>query len=81
LNVQVFGVPDKHFGEEVAAWIKLEEGSEVSENDIFNIAKKNSRIRKSPATIKFVKEFPMTLLGKVQEFKMREIAMKEYGLE
>jgi fatty-acyl-CoA synthase len=81
LNVQVFGVPDKHFGEEVAAWIKLEEGPEVSENDILRYCKEKLSVSQIPRYIKFVKEFPMTPLGKVQKFKMREIAMKEYGLE
>jgi fatty-acyl-CoA synthase len=81
LNAQVFGVPDKHFGEEVAAWIKLEEGPEVSENDILRYCKEKLSVSQIPRYIKFVKEFPMTPLGKVQKFKMREIAMKEYGLE
>ncbi len=81
LNVQVFGVPDKHFGEEVAAWIKLEEGAQMSEKDIFQYCKEKLPDSQIPRYIKFVKEFPMTPLGKVQKFKMREIAIKEYGLE
>ena len=81
MNVQVFGVPDRHFGEEVAAWIKLEEGAKVSEKDIFQYCKEKLPDSQIPRYIKFVKEFPMTSLGKVQKFKMREIAMKEYGLE
>ena len=80
-NVQVFGVPDRQFGEEVAAWIKLEEGAQVSEQDIFQYCKEKLPDSQIPRYIKFVKEFPMTPLGKVQKFKMREIAMKEYGLE
>jgi fatty-acyl-CoA synthase len=81
LNVQVFGVPDKALGEEVAAWIKLEEGVDVSENDIIQYCKEKLPDVQVPRYLKFVKEFPMTPLGKAQKFKMREIAAKEYGLE
>jgi fatty-acyl-CoA synthase len=81
LNVQVFGVPDRHLGEEVATWIKLEEGAKLSEKDILQYCKEKLPDSQIPRYIKFVKEFPMTPLGKIQKFKMREIAMKEYGLE
>ncbi|MGQ9648353.1 MAG: AMP-binding protein [Thermodesulfobacteriota bacterium] len=81
LNVQVFGVPDKDLGEEVAAWIKLEEGAELSEKEIIRYCKERLPDSQTPRYIKFVKEFPMTPLGKIQKFKMREIAIKEYGLE
>jgi len=80
-NVQVFGVPDKNLGEEVAAWIKLEEGVYVSEKDIVRYCKEKLLDAQIPRYIKFVKEFPMTPLGKIQKFKMREIAIEEYGLE
>ncbi len=80
-NAQIFGVPDKISGEEVAAWIKLEEGASVTEDEILQYCKKRLPDSHLPRYIKFVSEFPMTPLGKVQKFKMREMASKEYGLE
>jgi fatty-acyl-CoA synthase len=80
-NVQIFGVPDKALGEEIAAWIKLEEGASVTEEEILKYSRGKLPDSHLPRYIKFVKEFPMTPLGKVQKFKMREIAAKEYGLE
>jgi fatty-acyl-CoA synthase len=81
LNVQIFGVPDKVSGEEVAAWIKLEEGANVTEHEIIQYCKGRIPDSSLPRYIKFVKEFPMTPLGKVQKFKMREIAIEEYKLQ
>jgi len=80
-NAQVFGVPDKALGEEIAAWIKLEEGASVREEEILQFCKEKLPPSQVPRYIKFVKDFPMTPLGKTQKFKMREIAAKEYGLE
>ncbi|MEW6375807.1 MAG: AMP-binding protein [Thermodesulfobacteriota bacterium] len=80
-NAQVFGIPDKALGEEIAAWIKLEEGATVREEEILQYCKEKLPPSHVPRYLKFVKEFPMTPLGKIQKFKMREIAAKEYGLE
>jgi fatty-acyl-CoA synthase len=80
-NVQIFGVPDKALGEEIAAWIKLEEGASVTEEEILKYSRGKLPDSHLPRYIKFVKEFPMTPLGKVQKFKMREMAIKEYGLK
>ena len=80
-NVQVFGVPGGVMGEEVAAWIKLEEGTSAAEDEILDYCRAKLPASSLPRYIKFVNEFPMTLLGKVQKFRMREIAIKEYGLE
>jgi fatty-acyl-CoA synthase len=80
-NVQIFGVPDQVLGEEVAAWIKLEEGVSASEEEILRFARGKLPDSHMPRYIKFVKAFPMTPLGKVQKFKMREMAAKEYGLK
>jgi fatty-acyl-CoA synthase len=79
-NVQVFGVPDKVLGEEVAAWIKLEEGATLSTDEIIQYCKGKLPDACIPRYIRLVKEFPMTPLGKIQKFKMREIAIEEYGL-
>jgi len=79
-NAQVFGVPDKALGEEIAVWIKLEEGALTSEEEILKYAREKLPDSHQPRYIKFVKEYPMTPLGKAQKFKMREMAVKEYGL-
>jgi fatty-acyl-CoA synthase len=81
LNVQIFGVPDKALGEEVAAWIKLEEGATAAEEEVRQYCKERLPISHLPRYIKFVREFPTTPLGKVQKFKMREMVAEEYGLK
>ena len=81
LNVQVFGVPDKELGEEVVAWIKLEERTTANEEEIRQYCKERLPLSHLPKYIKFVREFPTTPLGKVQKFKMREIVTGEYGLK
>jgi fatty-acyl-CoA synthase len=79
-NVQIFGVPSKISGEDVEAWIKLEEGSSVTQEEILDFCRGKLPGSRLPRYIKFVTEFPMTPLGKVQKFKMRESAIKEYRL-
>jgi len=81
LNVQIFGVPDKVLGEEVAAWIKLEEGMTAAEEEVRQYCRERLPISHLPRYIKFVREFPTTPLGKVQKFKMREMVTEEYGLK
>jgi fatty-acyl-CoA synthase len=80
LNVQVFGVPNSEIGEEVVAWIRLEEGTTATEQEILQYCQGRLPDSHLPRYMKFVNEFPMTPLGKVQKFKMREIVIKEYGL-
>ncbi|HUL29848.1 MAG TPA: AMP-binding protein, partial [Thermodesulfobacteriota bacterium] len=79
-NAQIFGVPDKDLGEEVAAWIKLGEGATTTEEEIRQYLKEVLPISHHPRYIKFVREFPTTPLGKVQKFKMREMVVEEYDL-
>jgi fatty-acyl-CoA synthase len=81
-GVQVFGVPDKKMGEEVAAWISLREGAEQpSEDELRTFCRERLAHFKVPRYWKFVQEFPMTVTGKVQKFKMRDIAIEDYGLQ
>ena len=81
-NVQIFGVPGRIVGEEdVAAWIKLEETAAVGEEEMRQYCQAKLPAAGVPRYIKFVREFPTTLLGKVQKYRMREIAIREYGLE
>jgi fatty-acyl-CoA synthase len=68
----VFGLPDVKFGEELCAWIQLHENASLNEEEIRNVCKKNLAHYKVPRYIKLVKEFPTTVSGKIQKFKMRE---------
>ncbi|MDX1251100.1 MAG: AMP-binding protein [Gammaproteobacteria bacterium] len=74
--VAVFGVPDDYYGEEVMAWIQLHAGRDATEEEIRNFCKDNIAHFKIPRYVWFVDEFPMTVTGKVQKFRMREIAVE-----
>jgi fatty-acyl-CoA synthase len=78
--VQVVGVPDKKYGEELCAWVKLKPGSRASGEEIQAFCKGQIAHYKIPRYIRFVEAFPMTVTGKVQKFVMREETMKELGL-
>ncbi|MCG6938372.1 MAG: AMP-binding protein [Gammaproteobacteria bacterium] len=71
-QVAVFGVPDDFYGEQVAAWIELHSGETLTEEELREFCKDNMAHFKIPEYIRFVKEFPMTVTGKLQKFKMRE---------
>lgn len=79
-DVQVIGVPDRKFGEEVAAWIKLRAGTEATVEEIREFCKTHLAYFKVPKYVKFVDSFPTTVTGKIQKFKMREQAIAELGL-
>ncbi len=79
-DVQVIGVPDKTYGEEIVAWVKLHPGQEVSADDLRGFCKGRIAHFKAPRHIKFVDDFPMTISGKVQKFRMREVSVAELGL-
>ena len=76
-QVAVFGVPDEFYGEEVMAWIQLHAGSRATEDEIKAFCKGQIAHFKIPRYIRFVKEFPMTVTGKIQKFRMLEIAIKK----
>jgi fatty-acyl-CoA synthase len=67
-------------GEIVGAFIILNEGSECTENDIIEFCTDKVGKYKIPKYIKFVEEFPVTAVGKVQKFKLKEAAVKELGI-
>jgi fatty-acyl-CoA synthase len=73
-QVAVFGVPDKRYGEEIMAWIQLHAGQQTTEEEIKAFCKDQIAHFKIPRYIWFVDEFPMTVTGKLQKFRMREIA-------
>jgi fatty-acyl-CoA synthase len=78
-DVQVVGLPDERLGEIVAAWIKLKESA--TEDEIRDFCRGKISHFKIPQHIRFVEAFPMTVTGKIQKFKIREIEIKELGLE
>ncbi|MDP6653191.1 MAG: AMP-binding protein [Gammaproteobacteria bacterium] len=79
--VQVTGVPDPKFGEEIIAWVSLKEGEELSEEGVKAFCKGKIAHYKVPHYVRFGDDFPMTVTGKVQKYKMREISISELGLE
>jgi fatty-acyl-CoA synthase len=78
--VQVCGVPDAKFGEEVCAWIQLKPGTSSTPEEIREYCQNQIAHYKVPRYIRFVTEFPMTITGKVQKFAMREHMINELGL-
>jgi fatty-acyl-CoA synthase len=79
-DVQVIGVPDEKYGEEVMAWVKLSENEALTADELKAFCKGRIAHYKIPRYVKFVDEFPMTVTGKIQKFKMREEATHELGL-
>jgi fatty-acyl-CoA synthase len=80
-DVQVVGVPDERYGEELCAWVRLREGQEVTGEELREWCRGKIASFKVPRHWRFVEEFPMTVTGKVQKFKMREASIAELGLE
>ena len=81
LEVQVVGVPDARYGEEVMAWIQLRDGADTTAEEIKDFCRGAIAHYKVPRYIKFTDGFPMTITGKIQKFKMRETSIAELGLE
>lgn len=79
-DVQVFGVPDERYGEELCAWIMLHEGAQLTADEIRAFCTGQIAHQKVPRYIRFVEAFPMTVTGKVQKFLMREAMQQELGL-
>jgi fatty-acyl-CoA synthase len=71
-DVQVFGVPDERYGEEICAWIKLRAGEALTAEEVRAFCRDQIAHYKVPRHIRFVDEFPMTVTGKIQKFIMRE---------
>jgi fatty-acyl-CoA synthase len=80
-DVQVIGVPDLKYGEELMAWVKLKPGASATPEEIKAFCKGKIAHYKIPKYIKFVNDFPMTVTGKIQKYKMREESIKELVLE
>jgi len=80
-DVQVIGVPDARYGEELCAWIILKGGQQATADDIRAFCKDRIAHYKVPRHIRFVEAFPMTITGKIQKFVMREQMKGELGLQ
>ena len=79
-DVQVIGVPDRKYGEELCAWVKLRPGETATAEEIQEFCRGQIAHYKIPRYIRFVNAFPMTVTGKVQKFMMRAETMRELGL-
>jgi fatty-acyl-CoA synthase len=80
-DVQVFGVPDARYGEELCAWVKLRPGETLTAEEIRDFCRDQIAHYKVPRHIRFVDEFPMTVTGKIQKFIMRERMTTELGVK
>ena len=79
-DVQTFGVPDAHYGEQLCAWVKLKDGATLNEMEVVAFCKASIAHYKAPKYVRFVQDFPMTVTGKVQKFIMRQKMIEELGL-
>ena len=79
-DVQVIGVPDARLGEEICAWVKLRPGQQLTEEELRAFCTGKIAHFKIPRNLRITGEFPMTVTGKVQKFKMREASITELGL-
>jgi fatty-acyl-CoA synthase len=80
-DAQVIGIPDQKYGEEICAWIKLRDGHTLTEEEVKEYCREKMARYKVPKYIKFVDNFPTTVTGKVRKVEMREISIRELGLE
>jgi fatty-acyl-CoA synthase len=79
-DVQVFGVPDDRYGEEVCAWVKLRPGASLTEAELQAFCRGQIAHQKIPRYVRFVESFPMTVTGKMQKFLMRDAMERELGV-
>ena len=80
-DVQIIGVPDQKYGEELCAWVKLKDGHTATEDEIRAFCKGQIATFKIPRYIRFADGFPMTVTGKIRKIEMREVSIRELGLE
>jgi fatty-acyl-CoA synthase len=80
-DVQVVGVPDEKYGEEIMAWVKLKPDATTTSEEVRDFCRGRIAHYKIPRYVKFVEAFPMTVTGKIQKFIMRDQSIQELGLE
>jgi len=76
-EVQVFGIPDERYGEIVCAWVQLKQNATLNEESVKSFCRDQITHFKVPSLVRFVDEFPMTVTGKIQKFKMRETMIEQ----
>jgi fatty-acyl-CoA synthase len=81
VDAQVIGVPDEKYGEQVMAWVQVKPGSTLTEEDVKEFCRGHIAHFKVPAYVAFIDDYPMTVTGKIQKFKLREMAIESLGLE
>ena len=81
IDVQVVGVPDVRYGEELCAWVRLREGTSLSAEQLRDWCTGRLAHYKIPRYVRVTEEFPMTVTGKVQKYRMRETSVEELGLQ
>jgi fatty-acyl-CoA synthase len=80
-DVQVFGVADEKYGEELCAWVRLRAGEALTEREVQSFCEGQIAHQKIPRYIRFVDAFPTTVTGKVQKYKMRQAMEEELGVK
>jgi fatty-acyl-CoA synthase len=80
-DVQVYGVPDERYGEQVAAAVKKKPDADLTEEDVKEYCRENIAYYKVPEYVDFVDDYPMTASGKIQKYRLREAAVERYGLQ
>jgi fatty-acyl-CoA synthase len=79
-EVQVVGLPDLKYGEEVCAWVRLRDNQTATEDEIRDFCRGQIATCKIPRYVRFTTEFPTTVTGKIQKFRMRQVSIEELGL-
>ena len=80
-DVQVIGVPSQDYGEEIAACVILKPGETMTEQELKDFVSSHMAKHKTPRYVDFVDNFPMNAAGKILKYKMREEAVKKFGLQ
>jgi fatty-acyl-CoA synthase len=81
VDAQVIGVPDERFGEELCAWVRLKDGASLDADALRAFCQGKLAHYKIPRYVRVTDDFPMTVTGKVQKYRMREMSVAELGLE
>ena len=80
VDVQVIGIPDDRYGEEIMAWVRVREGASVDVDSVRAYCEGRIAHYKVPRYVRVVDEFPMTVTGKVQKYKMRDASLELLGI-
>ena len=80
IDAQVVGVPDTKYGEQVMAWVKLRSGATLTEDDVKGFCRGQIAHYKVPAYVRFVDDYPMTVTGKIQKYRLRDLGIEALGL-